>query len=550
MPQNSPWNVESLEDFLYYCCPECPDRNQSRDDFIQHAIITHPKSNEYLVNFVVKEEVNNARYETDIVDNNLKFDENELADPLKVVTNEFREEQKILITNVKEEENANEENIIEFNDENEDHYKDEDYVPGSEVLVKKYPYKPQKCNQCDKIFDSKQGLANHIRTHKNRNKEISEGDEDDDNFIDTKDGLNSNICGICGKLFSEAGNLKKHINRFHNNDGQQKDYKCNACGKLFTTSSILKNHKIEVHEKLKYKCDFKNCEMSFENVNELYHHKEKDHEGDEKNFSCQHCDKSYNMKRQLKYHIKSVHENQRVTCGTCGKQFVEQRQLTSHFRKVHEGIKNHPCSESGCTKAFNTPNELRTHIQKAHEGIKNEICFECGSPFYDKQALKAHMRVHEKAKNGIKKFRCDFEECDQSFDNIKLLNKHKENDHIGDTPKYQCDQCHKGYNVKHTLLVHIDRIHKGLKEMCTICGKSLSDKTSLKNHIQSHETGRWKVENLPNVIQFHADAEFEDLSNDPKFPSKSWNYFLYNKETKHSKCRFCGSLVNVDKGNC
>ena len=27
-------------------------------------------------------------------------------------------------------------------DENEDHYKDEDYVPGSEVLVKKYPYKP------------------------------------------------------------------------------------------------------------------------------------------------------------------------------------------------------------------------------------------------------------------------------------------------------------------------------------------------------------------------------------------------------------------------
>ena len=84
--------------------------------------------------------------------------------------------------------------------------------------------------------------------------------------------------------------------------------------------------------------------------------------------------------------------------------------------------------------------------------------------------------------------------------------------------------------------------------MCTICGKYLSDKTSLKNHIQSHETGRWKVEHLPNTVEFYPDAEFEDLSNDPKFPSKSWNYFLYNKETKDAKCRFCGSLVHVDKG--
>ena len=157
------------------------------------------------------------------------------------------------------------------------------------------------------------------------------------------------------------------------------------------------------------------------------------------------------------------------------------------------------------------------------------------------------MKFHEKSKNGIKRFQCDFEECGQSFDNIKHLNKHKENDHIGDTPKFQCDQCHKGYNVKHTLLVHIDRIHKGLKEMCNLCGKYLSDKTSLKNHIQSHETGRWKVEHLPNTVQFYPDAEFEDLSNDPKHPSKSWSYYLYNAKTNSVKCRFCGLERTVKK---
>ena len=52
MAQNysCPWiNVECLEDFLYYCCPECNDRHQSRDDFLQHALNEHPEAKNYLV---------------------------------------------------------------------------------------------------------------------------------------------------------------------------------------------------------------------------------------------------------------------------------------------------------------------------------------------------------------------------------------------------------------------------------------------------------------------------------------------------------------------
>ena len=38
----NPWDVGNLEDFLYYCCPECDvkvvhERDQSRDLFLQHA---------------------------------------------------------------------------------------------------------------------------------------------------------------------------------------------------------------------------------------------------------------------------------------------------------------------------------------------------------------------------------------------------------------------------------------------------------------------------------------------------------------------------------
>ena len=69
-----------------------------------------------------------------------------------------------------------------------------------------------------------------------------------------------------------------------------------------------------------------------------------------------------------------------------------------------------------------------------------------------------------------------------------------------------------------------------------------------------------------NTIQYHPDSDYEDLSNDPKFPSKSWNYFLYNtkqgnlkvldtktgqekaaQDTAGHKCRFCGELVKKSR---
>ena len=40
----TPWNVTSLDDFLFYCCPECEDRTVTKSDFIKHAVNHHPRS--------------------------------------------------------------------------------------------------------------------------------------------------------------------------------------------------------------------------------------------------------------------------------------------------------------------------------------------------------------------------------------------------------------------------------------------------------------------------------------------------------------------------
>ena len=41
--KHNPWTVGNLDDFLYYCCPECDNRTQSKQCFINHAYLNHPK---------------------------------------------------------------------------------------------------------------------------------------------------------------------------------------------------------------------------------------------------------------------------------------------------------------------------------------------------------------------------------------------------------------------------------------------------------------------------------------------------------------------------
>ena len=55
--QNNPWFVNNLEEFLYYCCPECNEKNRSQDLFLEHAMCEHPRAKEYLKMFEVKKEI-------------------------------------------------------------------------------------------------------------------------------------------------------------------------------------------------------------------------------------------------------------------------------------------------------------------------------------------------------------------------------------------------------------------------------------------------------------------------------------------------------------
>ena len=55
----NPWDVGNLEEFLYFCCPECDLKDRSKTHFLQHALTEHPKSKECVQqfnDFIIKEE--------------------------------------------------------------------------------------------------------------------------------------------------------------------------------------------------------------------------------------------------------------------------------------------------------------------------------------------------------------------------------------------------------------------------------------------------------------------------------------------------------------
>ena len=77
---NNSWCVSTIEEFLYYCCPDCDVKIRDQETFVRHALSAHPVSANYLGQLIVKEEF--------IVDKNDTNPEGFLADENIIGKNE------------------------------------------------------------------------------------------------------------------------------------------------------------------------------------------------------------------------------------------------------------------------------------------------------------------------------------------------------------------------------------------------------------------------------------------------------------------------------
>ena len=64
-------------------------------------------------------------------------------------------------------------------------------------------------------------------------------------------------CNQCGKEFTRASTLKRHIKRVHTGE---RSFACETCDKSFTTADVLKRHK-RVHQEKTFECQ--RCHKKF-----------------------------------------------------------------------------------------------------------------------------------------------------------------------------------------------------------------------------------------------------------------------------------------------
>ncbi|XP_012987775.3 zinc finger protein 883-like isoform X1 [Esox lucius] len=322
----------------------------------------------------------------------------------------------------------------------------------------------------------------------------------------------SHICDHCGKSFTTARNLKRHLQYLLRCQDTEKSHVCSKCGKGFPLPGSLKRH-LRTHTGEKpYVCQ--HCGKDYNDSGNLQRHINT-HTG-EKPYHCLECGRKFSVKLSLEHHREAVHTEHPHRCSNCMKSFVTASKLESHIKTRHppsDPVNNpHVCSE--CGRGFRVAASLKRHL-RTHTGEKPYICSHCGKYYNDSGNLQRHVRTHTGEKPyhcsvcGMK-FRCTktleqhhlknhqgetlgpirlhqgpltCPHCGQEFPSKALLKDHLQKTHIS---RVQCKQCDKTFSTKAYLLVH-QRKHTGERPyLCPQCGKSFSLSGSLRLHLRIH----------------------------------------------------------------
>lgn len=169
------------------------------------------------------------------------------------------------------------------------------------------------CNVCEKTFDTKKRMTQHMKTH-----------EEKVQFI----------CDKCGKMYKNQFNLDTHKSAQHG------EY-------------------LEEHQNV-YKCRI--CSERFDNRTDLYTHM-KNHSKDNQELLCDTCGKCFNNNHNLKNHIRTHLDIRPHECTFCDKKFRSRLLLKQHLH-VHTGIKEFQCAV--CDQQFAKRDSLRSHLKKRH----------------------------------------------------------------------------------------------------------------------------------------------------------------------------------------
>ena len=384
-----------------------------------------------------------------------------------------------------------------------------------------------KCLECNEGFSNSYRLNRHIKNDHSKIKNFK-CDACEKTFLNSfklkchyiRRHDKSLKCEQCGKDFTLAQNLIRHIEIFHE---KKQSHRCEICKKTIKHSLIMHNRTKGHLQKLEAKDNIlsssnKSSESIVNDYKETQVEKKtackrltKDVNDKSKNFKCDICGQCFTRSYTFNQHIKTVHNKIReFKCETCNMKFTrafsmkQHNSSREHARNV-EKLKN--TSQPASVQVFDDiQNDIkqdktfRCDIDALHEDIEHE-----NLPHFD---VKSQNIPSSSNRAEAKNFQCD--NCNKSFSNLVNLKRHRVRHN--NVFIHQCEKCLKKFKTSFERKRHIKLIHDKIKDSkCDICGKSFTLPHSLKLHIKLH---------AENMVKLKTANRSISLKDKPKKPIK------------------------------
>ena len=410
----NPWSGDSLEQFLYYCCPECEDRCQIPDDFVEHALTYHPKAAIFLKQFTLKEEpIVYQDYDNDDTEMNNDDESFSALNSVKAI--------KLEKDVVHDDDNTTvnpDEETLSYENENSDNMMTYDEVPiKSEFQANEDPLETsddivknqlvQVNRQQSKLGKKKNGqeagiLKKKSKIKQNKLKKSVTLDNNDEKDDDEEDSIQQpNFCKSCEIQYTNRAEYQTHYFMQHYIPGQWTNSK-HGQNKVFS-------------------------------------------------FTCDHCSFTGRLGFMYQHYLdKHPDETYILTCTECNFQvpvvggkacWPELRKYFYHVKK-HKATPDYMCSF--CAKTFIRSHGLKRHMKHSHSETskKDLVCELCGYKTHLVDFLKKHY-IHQHDES--RKKQCPHCEYNNTIYQ-HLLEVHIDNNHPETgKPAFFCSTCKKGF---------------------------------------------------------------------------------------------------------